>query len=384
CNMLMEKDGQLEKAMQLFQKMQREGTIFDKFTFVQAIKACVGLGGLEDGRLVHQQLMQSGCEFDIFLGNSLVDMYAKCEWLDFVTFVGVLNACAIMISLEKGMHFDVYVGNSLVDMYAKRGSIEDAWKALELFQQMRQEGVWLSSITFVGVLNAFANLIALEEGISLVDMYAKCKSIEDGVQLSSVIFVRVLNACASVISLEEGSLVDMYAKCGSIEDAWRVFNKMPSQNVVTWTAILGGCAMHGHGRERFKHFEQMCEEGAQPNDIYFVCLLSACSHAGLHYICMANLLGHAGHLQEAENMVKAMPFKPDVAAWMTFLSTCKIHGNVEMTECVAKRVLELEPENVVGYVLLANIYVSAGNMHLCEDVEQQRKENIRRRQSTDM
>jgi len=99
---------------------------------------------------------------------------------------------------------------------------------------------------------------------------------------------------------------------------------------------------------------------------------------------MANLLGHAGHLQEAENMVKAMPFKPDVAAWMTFLSTCKIHGNVEMTECVAKRVLELEPENVVGYVLLANIYVSAGNMHLCEDVEQQRKENIRRRQSTDM
>jgi len=38
-------------------------------------------------------------------------------------------------------------------------------KALELFQQMRQEGVWLSSITFVGVLNAFANLIALEEGM---------------------------------------------------------------------------------------------------------------------------------------------------------------------------------------------------------------------------
>jgi len=76
------KDGQLEKAMQLFQKMQREGTNLDKFTFVQAIKACVGLGGLEDGRLVHQQLMQSGCEFDIFLGNSLVDMYAKCGTIE--------------------------------------------------------------------------------------------------------------------------------------------------------------------------------------------------------------------------------------------------------------------------------------------------------------
>jgi pentatricopeptide repeat protein len=49
--------------------------------------------------------------------------------------------------------------------------------------------------------------------------------------------------------------------------------------VVTWNAILGGCAMHGHGREALKHLEQMCE-GVQPNDITFVCLLSACNHAG--------------------------------------------------------------------------------------------------------
>jgi pentatricopeptide repeat protein len=77
------------------------------------------------------------------------------------------------------------------------------------------------------------------------------------------------------------SLVDMYAKCGSIEDAWRVFNKMPSQDVVAWNAILGGCAMHGHGKKALKHFEQMCEEGVKSDDITFVCLLSACSYAGL-------------------------------------------------------------------------------------------------------
>jgi hypothetical protein len=46
------------------------------------------------------------------------------------------------------------------------------------------------------------------------------------------------------------SLVEMYAKCGSIEDAW-----MSSQNVVTWNAILRGCAMQGHGEEALKHFE---------------------------------------------------------------------------------------------------------------------------------
>jgi pentatricopeptide repeat protein len=107
-----------------------------------------------------------------------------------------------------------------------------------------------------------------------------------------------VNACASVVAIEEGmcvhiksgcefdvfvgtNLVDMYAKCASLEDAWAVFNKMPSQDMVTWTTILGGCAMHGLGKEALKHFEWMCEEGVQPNDITFVCLLSACSHATL-------------------------------------------------------------------------------------------------------
>jgi pentatricopeptide repeat protein len=136
----------------------------------------------------------------------------------------------------------------------------------------------------------------------------------------------------------------MYAKCGSMQDAWRVFNKMPSHDVVSWNAILGGCAKHGHGKEGLRHFEQMCEEGVQPNDITFVCLLSACSHAGLvdegiccytsmitdymispkleHYTCMVDLLGRAGHLQEAENMIMVMPCK-HVPTWRALLGACE-------------------------------------------------------------
>jgi pentatricopeptide repeat protein len=228
--------------------------------------------------------------------------------------------------------------------------------------------------------------------------------------------VGVLKACASMVVIEEdrcvhqqiiqsgletdffvvNSLVDMYAKCGSMEDAWRVFNKMPSQDLVTWNVILGGFAMHGHGKEALKHFEQMCKEGVQPDDITFTCLLSARSHAGLvdegmhcyasmvtdymipakleHYTCMVDLLGRAGHLQEAENMVMAMPCRPHVDAWMALLGTCRIHGNVEFAERVAKQILEMEPENAVSYVLLSNIYASAGQGHPCENVEWQRQE----------
>ncbi|CAK9269740.1 unnamed protein product [Sphagnum jensenii] len=487
------------------------------------IKACAGLGALEDGRHVHKQLIQSGLESDVFVCNSLVDMYAKCgsiedawsvfnkmpsqdvvTWTviilghvkcgqgqkalelfrqmqqegvqpDSVTFVGVLNACASMVAIEegrcvhqqiiqRGLESNVFVASSLVDMYAKCGSIEeaqrvfykmpsrnvvswtamilghcgsieDAWrvfnkmpsrnvvtwnamvlghvkcgqgqKALELFRQMQQEDV----VTWTAMILGH---VKCGEGQKALELFRQMQ--QEGVQPDPVTFVGVLNACASLIALEEGrcvhqqiveygwdsdvfvvnSLVDMYAKCGSIEDAWRVFNRMPSQDVVTWNAILGGCAMHGHGKEALKHFERMCEEGVQPDDITFICLLSACSHAGLvdeglrcfalmstvygistkleHYTCMVDLLGRAGHLQEAENMVKAMPCKPQVAALMALLGACRIHGNMEMAERVAKQILEMEPENATGYVLLSNIYAAAGNRHLCENVERQRKE----------
>jgi len=94
-----------------------------------------------------------------------------------------------------------------------------------------------------------------------------------------------------------------------------------------------------------------------------------------HYTFMVHLVGSAGHLQEVENMVMAIPCQPHVGAWMALLSVCRIHGNVEMAERVAVRILELEPENVPGYVLFSNIYAAGGNRHLCENVEAKRKEN---------
>jgi len=139
---------------------------------------------------------------------------------------------------------------------------------------------------------------------------------------------------------------------------------MRSQDVVNWTAILGGCAMHGYGTEALKHFEQMCE-GVELDDIIFTYLLLTCSHVGLVDEGM----------QEAKIMVMAMPYKPHVAPWrVLLLSACKIHGNVEMVECVAKQILEMELDNVASYVLLSQIYAIVGNRHLCEIVEWQRKE----------
>jgi hypothetical protein len=79
-------------------------------------------------------------------------------------------------------------------------------------------------------------------------------------------------------------------------------------------------------------------------------------------------------------MVMEMPWKPHVAPWMALLGACRIHGNVEMAERIAKRILEVELDNAAGYVVLSNIYAAAGNRHLCENVEWQRMARGMKRQ----
>ncbi len=204
---------------------------------------------------------------------------------------------------------------------------------------------------------------------------------------TSMFMSRSLNMDGIQISLWEVAWLTCMQNVG----AWRMLGECPTRcHHIMWSlgTILGRCAMHGHWKGALKHFELIHEEGVQPNDITFVCLLSACSHAGLvdegicyasmsavykifakseHYTCMVDLLGHAGHLQEEENMIKKMPCQPHVAAWKALLGACRIQGNVEMAEHVARQVLELEPENAAGYVMLSNIYAAAANKHLCED-----------------
>ncbi|CAN5962314.1 unnamed protein product [Sphagnum jensenii] len=442
--------GQGEKALELYKRMQQEGVQPNAVTFKGVLNACASLMALEEGRSVHQQMIQfaleegrraheriiqSRCESDVFVRSSLVDMYAKCGSME--------DACRVFNTMPS---HDVVSWNALLGGFAMHGQGQ---KALELFRQMQQEGVQPDPVTFVAVLNACASVSALEEGrcaheqiirsgcesvvfvrnafvgSSLVDMYAKCGSMEDAwrvfCKMPSQDVVTWTAMILGYVRCGQGekalelykrmqqedafvgsSLVDMYAKCGSMEDAWSVFNKMPSRDAVTWTAMIMGHVNCGQGQKALDLFHQMQEEGVHPDDITFVCLLSACSHAGFvdeglrfyalmttvyripakleHYTCMVDLLGRAGHLQEAENMIQGMPCKPNAAIWTALLSACRIHGNVEMGERMAKRVLELEPKNAAGFVLLSNLYAATGNLEPSENVERQRKERDAKKQ----
>ncbi|CAI0543082.1 unnamed protein product [Linum tenue] len=134
-------------------------------------------------------------------------------------------------------------------------------EAVALFREMQQKKIEGDKVTMACLLLACTHLGALELGRWLHG-YIKMHKIEMDVALGT-------------------ALVDMYARCGSIESAQQVFEELPEKDVMTWTALVVGLAMSGQGEEGLKFFDRMPEEGLKPDAITFIGVLAACSHAGL-------------------------------------------------------------------------------------------------------
>lgn len=119
--------GDLERAFELYQKMQQEGIKQGKFTLLAILKACSGSGTLGEGRLIHGQVVRSGLETDMVLGTLLVDLYAKCACLD--------DAHKVFEELPNR---NVVSWNAIVVGYAQDAKGQ---RALELFEKMHQEEI---------------------------------------------------------------------------------------------------------------------------------------------------------------------------------------------------------------------------------------------------
>lgn len=173
-----------------------------------------------------------------------------------------------------------------------------------------------------------------------------------------VTFICLLKACAKKASLQEArllhagivaaalesdirvrnGLINMYAKCGSVMDARNAFNRMPERDVVTWSAMIAGLWEHGHGC--FHHMSK---------DHWIAPIVE-------HFNCMIDLLGCAGHIDEAEDFLNKIPQVPEAATWRALLGACRTHGHVKLAEYL----LVLEPDNSAVYVFLSHVYATAG------------------------
>lgn len=236
------------------------------------------------------------------------------------------------------------------------------YEALELFREMQVQGVDMDEFTLASVVGTCGHLGALDLG-KWVHSYID----KEGVKVDVV-----LGTC----------LVDMYSKCGSLHDALKVFEGMCERDIMAWSAMIGGCAIHGNGEKALELFNDMKRANVSPNCVTFTSVLCACSHSGLidegcryfdgmqleygivpqleHYGCMVDLFCRAGLVVRAHEFIKNMRVEPNVVLWRTLLVACKTHGFKDLGEHISRHILELEPHGGNNYVLVSNVYASLG------------------------
>ncbi|XP_011623525.1 pentatricopeptide repeat-containing protein At5g13270, chloroplastic [Amborella trichopoda] len=340
--------GKEEAALALYQKILMVGNEPDGFVFSVILKACAGLNNLKFGKLVHAHILKLGMEKEVSVGTPLVDMYFKCGMVEYGRQVFK------RISQPNEVSWSVIIAG-----YAQVGDVEES---LGLFNLLRRSGGPMNSFIYSSVFQACAVLADLNLGTQLHG---------DGIKMGLISDL-----------YGESSLVTMYSRCGCFENSCRVFESIEDPDIVAWTAMIAGCAYHGHASKALQLFERMKLLGVRPNTITFVGLLTACSHAGFvskawnyldsmrkdygvkptidHYDCMVDVYCRAGLLDDAFHLIKEMPFEPEAMTWRILLGGCSAHGNVRLGKIAGAGLLELEPDDNAAYVLLFNLHASAG------------------------
>jgi pentatricopeptide repeat protein len=385
---------------------------------------CCGGGDTADARRLFDEMQ----ERDTVSWNTVIGGYARAvEAADAVGMFNSMRWCAVDVNvtavvtlfgcgwrgesvqgfcIKAGIHGEVKVAAAMVGMYARLGSVESARKvfdeatvkdlvlhncmvdgyakteqiheALSLVEKMRQQGMRLSSGTLVGVLSACAASGALVAGHHIHELV-----LDAGLELDTALGT---------------ALMDMYFKCGCPNEALFVFYSMNDRDVKAWTAVIMGFAVNGQLGAATSLFRTMEKDGVAPNKVTFLALLSACTHGGQvqegkmflesmvlrygllpgpeHYGCVIDLLGRAGRLDEAYELIQRTSSHGDATAWRALLAACRIHGHVEMGKMAQAHLNDMGEYHPSDAILLSSSYASQGQwdeIAQVRDSEEQKK-----------
>ena len=333
-------------ALNCYKRMLCDGYKPDSSTIVSLLSSYTQSEALLHGASIHCHGIQLGCDSDISVINTLICIYSKSG--------DILSARLLFDNMSDRTCVSWTV---MISGYAEKGDLDEA---MRLFHAMEAADEKPDLITVISLISGCGQTGALELG-KWINSYA----FSNGLRHNTM----VCNA-----------LIDMYAKCGSMNDAQALFCVMPEKTLVSWTTMISGCALNGEVQEALDLFNTVLALGFKPNHITFLAVLQACTHSGLlekglecfdmmtnvyfispgldHYSCMVDLLGRKGKIKEALELVQNMPVKPDVGIWSALLSACKIHRNTEIAEYVSYRLFEMDPLVAVPYIEMANIYAS--------------------------
>ncbi|KAK7303850.1 hypothetical protein RJT34_14767 [Clitoria ternatea] len=373
------------EALELFVEMAGNSEFSPNATTMSSVvPACARCEAFLEKEGIHGYVVKMGLENDNYVQNALIGMYSRMGrieismWIfsrmdrrEIVTWNTIITACGVC-----GCHEDAL--NLLHDMQIGQGECRS-----DGFEDEGSIPLKPNSVTLMSVLPCCADLSALVKGKE-IHAYAVKQTLATGVAVGS-------------------ALVDMYAKCGSLDLARVVFDQMPIRNVITWNALIMAYGMHGKGVEALELFRRMTAEEngkgevIRPNYMTYIAIFAACSHSGMvdeglnlfhtmkanhgvepitdHYACLVDLLGRSGRIEEAYKLLYTMPSNMNkVDAWSSLLGACSIHQNLEIGEIAAKHLFILEPNVASHYVLLSNIYSSVGLWGKAMEVRKKMKE----------
>ncbi|PON75769.1 Tetratricopeptide-like helical domain containing protein [Parasponia andersonii] len=355
--------GDSKSCIKLFRRMKNERIRPSLTTFSSILLACTRSVQLQHGKFVHGYILRNNIDADIYVNNSLIDLYFKCG-----TVIYAKNV------FEKMPKVDVVSWNVMISGYVEVGNY---FGALGIYDSMKDAGVRPDAITFTSVLPACSQLAALKKGKEIH------KSIIDHKLENDVVVM--------------GALLDMYAKCGALDEAIDVFQRLPERDLVSWTSMITAYGSHGQALEALKLFAEMQKSNEKPDGVTLLAVLSACSHAGLigegfnyftqmitefgikpgveHYSCLVHILGRAGRLSEAYKILQRnAEIKYDVGLLSALFLACHLYRDFDLGAKVANLLLEKDPDDPSTYIMLSNIYASHKNWHEFRKVRLKMKE----------
>lgn len=340
--------GNHQEALRMFERMQADNVQPNEFTLATVLSICASTRDLETGLKLKQYIDEKNTLCNMIVATALMEMFIKC---------GVIHEARQ--AFDRMDERDIITWGTMISGYTQNGQPNEA---LELFEDMKSQQIRPNDVTLVSVLSACAQLGSIEAGEN-IGSYIESEGFDSNIYVTS-------------------AQLSMYSRCGNMKAAWEVFNRMHEKDVVCWNSMITGLAFNGYAMDAIHIYKKMLEANVKPNDVTFVALLSACTHAGLldlglklfhnmhsdhdvlpqidHYACIVDLFCRYGRLNEAHEFICLMEEEPNVVIWGTLLSACRTHSNMELAEIALNKLLELEPENSGNYVLLSNIYANTG------------------------
>ena len=327
------------EALSCFQRMQIECISPDVVAFTCFLNVCGIIGDMHKGKQAHIQVANRGFVLkDIALGTALVDMYAKCELLDY----------AKRVLKDEILHRNVVSWSALIAGYVDVGRF---YEALECLKELRNDGHAPNAITFVSILKACGSIGDIKKGEKFHE---------------EILNRGLLGKNYTTLSI---ALVDMYVKCGLPTKAQQVLEGLPVQNVIAWSALIAGYVQQGTFHQALNCFERMQNEGLSPNAITFTCILKACASIGAIHkgrnihdevlrmgllerdVVLGNALvdmyAKCGMLEKAHKVLKELPVR-DVVSWCTLISGYAQQGQCgQALDCFEQMKNEdLSPDNI--------------------------------------